>query len=215
MSTQNGNGSEDSGKRGMILEQAILAFAESGFRGADVQVIADRAGVGKGTVYRHFGSKEDLFWSATFEVMLRLEKCLFQAMENVEGPSAKIRAAAMAYARFFEANPPCLELFIQDRAEFRGSGPESHRQYHQQLIARFERIFQQGIDCGELRTLDPHQATPSLGGLLYGIVVMSCHITPLSAVQLAEYAIEIFFQGICANRGEQAASSCSWESQTL
>jgi AcrR family transcriptional regulator len=195
----NGNGSEDPGKRLAILEQAIRTFAEFGFRGTDVQVIADGAGVGKGTVYRYFHSKEDLFWAATMEVMQRLERFLFQAMEGVEGPSQKIRASALAYARFFEANPACLEMFIQERAEFRGSGPESHRQYHQQVIRRFEAIFQAGIDSGELRPLDTHQTTHSLGRLMYGIVALGSHLTPLSAAQMAEHALDIFFQGINAN----------------
>ena len=68
MTSRNGSCSEDPGKRQAILEQAIRTFAELGFRGADVQVIADRAGVGKGTVYRYFHSKEDLFWATTYEV---------------------------------------------------------------------------------------------------------------------------------------------------
>ena len=99
MTTRNGSCSEDPGKRQAILDQAIRTFAELGFRGADVQVIADRAGVGKGTVYRYFRSKEDLFWATTYEVMLRMERHVFEAMEGVEGACAKLRAAAAAHAR--------------------------------------------------------------------------------------------------------------------
>jgi AcrR family transcriptional regulator len=214
MSVRNGsNGSEDPEKRQAILDQAILTFAECGFRGTDVQVIADGAGVGKGTVYRYFRSKEDLFWSATFEVMLHLEKHLFQAMEHIEGPSQKIRAAAIAYARFFEINPTYLEMFIQERAEFRGTGPESHREYHQKLIRQFENIFQEGIDSGELRPLDTYKTTLSLASFIYGIVVLGSHLTPLSAVQMAEHSIDIFFQGIHANLPSEAESSRCMESQ--
>src|SRR5690606_39125367 len=48
-------------KRSDILAQSLKVFAKEGFGGTDVQVIADLAGVGKGTVYRHFGNKEQLF----------------------------------------------------------------------------------------------------------------------------------------------------------
>ena len=148
MTSRNGAPSEDPGKRQAILDQAIRTFAELGFRGTDVQVIADRAGVGKGTVYRYFRSKEDLFWATTYEVLLRLERHVFAAMEGVEGACAKLRAAAAAYAEFFEANPQYLELFVQDRAEFRGSGPESHREHHEKMIGRMGEILQQGIEAG-------------------------------------------------------------------
>jgi AcrR family transcriptional regulator len=198
MTVRNGNSSEDPGKRLAILEEAIRTFAELGFRGTDVQVIADRAAVGKGTVYRYFGSKEDLFWAATFEVLLRLDRHLFGAAEAVEGACAKIRAAALAYAEFFEANPQCLEMFVQDRAEFRGTGPESHREHHQEMIRRFEAVFQQGIQSGELRPVDALLTTHALGSLLYGIVVLGCHLSPLPPVQMAEHGIDIFLRGLQA-----------------
>ncbi len=215
MSARSGNSSEDPGKRQAILEQAIQTYAECGFRGTDVQVIADRAGVGKGTVYRYFHNKEDLFWAATFEVLLCLERHLFGAMEGVEGACAKIRAVAVAYAEFFESNPQYLEMFVQDRAEFRGTGPESHREYHQKLIRRFEGILQQGVEAGELRPVDTHQTTHALGSLLYGIVVIGCHLTSVSAVQMAEHSIGLFLQGIRANVPLDAESSCLIGSRRL
>lgn len=44
-----------------ILESAAAVFAERGFRGTRMADIARRAGIGKGTVYEYFRSKEDLF----------------------------------------------------------------------------------------------------------------------------------------------------------
>jgi AcrR family transcriptional regulator len=196
MAGRNGGPSEDPGKRQAILEQAIRTFAELGFRGTDVQVIADRAGVGKGTIYRYFHSKEDLFWTATFEVFLRLERYLFEAVDNAEGACGKIRASAIAYAKFFESDPQYLEMFVQDRAEFRGTGPESHREYHREMVRRFEDILQRGIESGELWPVDTRLTTHALGSLLYGIVVLGGHLTPLSAVEMAEYSIDIFLRGI-------------------
>lgn len=213
VSVRNGTSSEDPGKRQAILEQAIRTFAELGFRGTDVQVIADRASVGKGTVYRYFHRKEDLFWAATFDVLLRLERDLFGATEQVEGACAKIHAAAIAYANFFESNPHYLEMFVQDRAEFRGTGPESHREYHQEMVRRFEEVLRQGIETGELRPVDTEKTTHTLGSLLYGIVVLGCHLTSLSAMQLTEHAIELFLQGIRTNVPREAECSCLIGSQ--
>ena len=48
-------------KRAVILNTALKIFARDGYADTDVQVIADLAGVGKGTVYRHFGNKQELF----------------------------------------------------------------------------------------------------------------------------------------------------------
>jgi AcrR family transcriptional regulator len=47
-------------KREAILEAALALFVERGFHGTAVPEVADRAGVGAGTIYRYFASKEAL-----------------------------------------------------------------------------------------------------------------------------------------------------------
>jgi len=191
--------SQDAAKRDAILDQAISVFADEGFRNADVQVIADKAGVGKGTVYRYFGNKQELFWAATYCVLERLDERLIAAMEGLEGAAAKIRAACVAYAEFFEANPKYLEAFVQERAEFRGDAPESHRQRHEAMIVHFTEIFKSGIADGEFRPLDVRQTINCLGGMIYGTVLFGCvGITDHSLVEMARYTVGVFLDGIRA-----------------
>lgn len=54
------------GKRPLILRAATDVFAEQGFAAVTVAEIANRAGIGKGTVYEYFTSKEELLF-AVFE----------------------------------------------------------------------------------------------------------------------------------------------------
>ena len=54
--------------RERVLDAAIAVFAEQG-TGASTEVIAERAGVGAGTVFRHFPTKQTLL-EAVFERML-------------------------------------------------------------------------------------------------------------------------------------------------
>ena len=51
-------------RRDEILRAATAIFSNRGFRNTDVQEIADLVGVGKGTIYRYYASKEDLFLAA-------------------------------------------------------------------------------------------------------------------------------------------------------
>ena len=48
-------------RRGEILDQAAETFAAHGVARTDVQWIADAVKVSKGTIYRYFPSKEELF----------------------------------------------------------------------------------------------------------------------------------------------------------
>lgn len=58
----------DPQKRLAILEAAQKVFLSQGFAGATMDHVAAEAGVGKMTVYRHFGSKEALFENMLHEV---------------------------------------------------------------------------------------------------------------------------------------------------
>src|SRR6186997_1247836 len=52
--------SERSDKRAAILEAALHLFVERGFHGTAVPLVAEKAGVGAGTIYRYFQNKEAL-----------------------------------------------------------------------------------------------------------------------------------------------------------
>ncbi|MEU4226451.1 TetR/AcrR family transcriptional regulator [Nonomuraea sp. NPDC026600] len=54
-------------KRRAILDAAIQVFTDLGYARASVDAIAAQAGVGKQTVYGHFGDKEQLFLAAIQE----------------------------------------------------------------------------------------------------------------------------------------------------
>jgi AcrR family transcriptional regulator len=211
---RNESSSEDPGKRRAILDEAIRTFAEVGFRRADVQVIADRAGVGKGTVYRYFRSKEDLFWATTLDVFDRLDQQIFAATEGTEGACAKLRAAASAHATFFEANPQYLNLILQERAEFCGADPESHRAQREKMLERMSAILMQGIESGELRRLDTRQTTLAVGCMLFGTALMSGHVESVNLMKMTEYAIDIIVRGIRKDASLETKSSCLTESQT-
>jgi len=47
-------------KRDDIVRAALELIAENGFHGAPMAMIADKAGVGAGTIYRYFENKEVL-----------------------------------------------------------------------------------------------------------------------------------------------------------
>lgn len=59
-------------KRQDILEAALLLFAERGFDGTTVPMIADTAKVGAGTIYRYFENKEylgNVLFQETVEIL--------------------------------------------------------------------------------------------------------------------------------------------------
>jgi len=183
--------------RNAILARAIDAFARDGFRAADVHRIAEEAGVGYGTVYRHFCTKEKLFWSATYNVLERLGAHVREAMCQSRGTIEALRAAGLAYVGFFEANPECLAVFVESRAEFHGHIPASHRAFHEEMEQLFVEILERGVAQGEVRPLDTTGVVTSLGSVLYGITMFGCYVEDEFTIsELARQALDIFLRGI-------------------
>ena len=195
-------------KHEAILARAIEAFAGDGFRDADVQAIAEKAGVGYGTVYRYFPTKEELFWAASYAVLERLGAHLRASICGSRGAIEALRAAGLAYAGFFEANPEYLGVFVESRAEFHGRVPASHREFHEKMVQFFVEILERGVADGEIRPLDPRSTVTSLGCVLYGAVMFGCYVEDQCELsELAERALDIFLGGIRVEPSTEEAAS--------
>jgi len=87
-------------REAQILEAATAVFAELGYRRTRVQDIADRAHVGKGTVYRIFPTKEALFLAAVRHSVESLIEAVDRETEGIEDLLEQLKAAIKAYLRF-------------------------------------------------------------------------------------------------------------------
>ncbi|HET6611323.1 MAG TPA: TetR/AcrR family transcriptional regulator [Kofleriaceae bacterium] len=75
-------------KRARILDAALDLFVEHGFHGTAVPALADRAGVGAGTIYRYFENKEalvnELYRACKAEVASHVTACMSLEVEPRE-----------------------------------------------------------------------------------------------------------------------------------
>ena len=69
-------------KRNLILEAAIKIFAAKGFSQTTVSDIAEAAGIGKGTVYEYFKSKDEILEEVFLYYMEKLESDILKFNES-------------------------------------------------------------------------------------------------------------------------------------
>lgn len=84
-------------KRDEILQAATACFYERGITASGVDLIAERAGVSKRTLYNHFPSKDDLVAAYVGWQDARWRTRLESALETVQDPAARVLAYAQAY----------------------------------------------------------------------------------------------------------------------
>ena len=142
-------------KRQAILDAAIHTFARKGFHATRISDVAERAGIGKGTVYLYFESKEDLLISI-------LQSYIDEAMSLVEELVDEHFDARRGIEIFFEKglqrfaeNPDLLtvlqqRLFLTD-PELQRRGEAFFRTIIERIVAKIEVATAQG----QIRSYDP------------------------------------------------------------
>ncbi|MCE9627601.1 MAG: TetR/AcrR family transcriptional regulator [Candidatus Eisenbacteria bacterium] len=92
----------DPGARERLLDAADHLLATRGFRHMTVAAVAARANVGKGSVYLHFASKDELALGCLDRMAERVSARLQAIAEGPGTPQARVRAmlAARVLERF-------------------------------------------------------------------------------------------------------------------
>jgi AcrR family transcriptional regulator len=180
-----------------ILETATELFAEHGFSDAVTQALAERLGVGKGTIYRHFPSKRDLFLAAADRVMRKMQERIDANVAGIEDKLVRIERAMASFLQFFAEHPSFVELLIQERAYFKDRKRPTYFEYREVNIERWRQIYRELIAEGRLRDLPAEQITDVVSNVLYGIMVTNFfNGQPKPADVQAREILEIIFRGI-------------------
>ncbi|MFD4958576.1 TetR/AcrR family transcriptional regulator [Microbacterium sp. NPDC058389] len=140
--------------RALILDAAIAAFLEFGYDGVSVEIVAERAGVAKRTVYNIYGDKEALFRAAlgrSIAVAEQFANQLTEVIEELEDVQLELPRLAERLAEDVLLGPvlPLRRLLVGEMARF----PDLVAQYRRRapdtvlraLAGAFERLSARGL----------------------------------------------------------------------
>jgi len=84
-------------KRSQIIESAIRVFARFGLANTRMIQIAEAAGIGKGTIYEYFPSKEELFVAAFRAFADNADRQIAKRIRKLDDPVEKLRSYFTAW----------------------------------------------------------------------------------------------------------------------
>lgn len=101
-------------RRTQILSAALQAFVDEGYHHTSMDAIAERVGVTKPVLYRHFSSKLELYLaivdSQNDELVHRVKTALDAPVEHQRD---RVRAAFVAYFNYIEAEGEAFRLIFE------------------------------------------------------------------------------------------------------
>ncbi|UCF34251.1 MAG: TetR/AcrR family transcriptional regulator [Phycisphaerales bacterium] len=208
-------------RRAEILDTAAKLFAERGYPNTDVQVVADELRLGKGTVYRYFPTKRELFLAAVDRGMSRLHDAVEARVAETDDPVQQIAQAMRAYLAFFDNHPEIVELLIQERAEFKDRKKPTYFEHRDANIGRWQALLRRLTEEGRVRDIPVERITDVVGDLLYGTLFTN-HFAGRrkSLEEQARDILDIVFEGILCRpnpvhdgQGETLGTQCKTGSE--
>jgi AcrR family transcriptional regulator len=182
--------------RETILSHAGELFAKTDFALVSVDEVAARSGVGKGSIYRQFGSKEALYATVVIEGFKHLQSEIRTALNCSISTRDQIETVVRHTLMYFWPRRQFFAL-LRDPTALPASLERSYRNQRHELAKIVGAILIEGVKRGTLRAgLDSRIAAESLLGMLRGIN-RYCreYTTPESA---ADAVLSIFLDGCAA-----------------
>jgi AcrR family transcriptional regulator len=156
------------GRREQILDVATHLFARQGFQGTTTRQISEHSGVTEALVFRHFTSKEELYWA------------VIERKINAADPAERLRERLNAGGTDLEVLSRIAAEMLERRAKDQTlsrlllySALENHRLSHRffrTYVAEYYEVLaeyiRRGIADRRFRPLDPLLAARSFLGMV-------------------------------------------------
>ena len=176
-----------------ILDAASQVFSTKDFHEVLIDEIAEVGGIGKGTVYRYFRTKEDLYFATILHALDRLDQVLSVALPQEVSPSKRLERIAKEMLKFFWNQRSLLMLLYRDDRALR-KRPAAMRERHDRLVRRVQEAIVEGIERREFRGVDPSTAAELFLGMIRGINVFRRDEDPIDV--LVADILGVFTRGV-------------------
>jgi AcrR family transcriptional regulator len=155
-------------RREQILEVATGLFAQQGFQGTTTKVIAEKSGVTEALIFRHFPSKEELYW-AVIERKIDSAAPLERLLQNLEAGGDDLDVLSRVAFEVLERrakDQTLSRLLLYSALEKHELSERFFRNYIANYFEVLARFVRQGIAAGRFRKVDPLLAARGFLGMV-------------------------------------------------
>ena len=179
-----------------ILASAAHLFSERRFDEVLIDDVAQEAGVGKGTVYRYFSDKEELYFAVVFDGIAALRQQLDEATRGLD-PLDRLRAGVQSIVSFLSRNRFFFRLMTREDSS-QSSGKSDYRERWESerddLVGSLAIILEDCAATGVLEVRYPRTDAQILLGMVRS--TLRFNDNDLSADEAVGEILRVFLQGV-------------------
>jgi AcrR family transcriptional regulator len=181
-----------------MLEAAGRLFGAHRFHEVRMEDIAAEAEVGKGTLYRYFSDKEELYFALLERASRQFLERLAVEKARRRCPREQLEAVVAAILAFFDEHPHLFDLI--QRAEVLRDPDRTFpwQKTRHELIKFVRELFQEGEAQGAFTIRDPDISVLMLLGGLRSVIRFGKQPRPKD---LAQRLVDGFLHGVGTRRG--------------
>jgi AcrR family transcriptional regulator len=143
----------DVARRAQLVECAIDAIADVGYRKASLAEIARRAGITKGAIFYHFANREELIEAVFAHVMTAGADLIGSRLREADTPREELRAYVRAFVESLHVNPRAIRVMLtigENLTDEQGRSRLLHDPGLQEMaLAPIADILRRGQEAGE------------------------------------------------------------------
>lgn len=198
-------------RRRQILRAAAKLFSQHGFDGATTRQIAKSAGVNEAIIFRHFASKEELYWAAVAE-QLRRRGCSgrLRAFDSSQAAARMLSQVAQEMLDRSDKDVALTRLLLFSALRNGELSEKYWRTYLGEWLSQVSDCIRQGVKQGWLKPVNPELAARTfLGMIATQSLIQELFNTPghqkHDSRRLGQKLADMWLNGVSARAGEFAA----------
>jgi TetR/AcrR family fatty acid metabolism transcriptional regulator len=181
-------------KRATILDGASRIFAARVYHHVTMDDIARGTRVGKGTLYRYFPSKDDLYLAIVEEGFDLLIRRLDTERATTAPAATVLRRMIESVVETFAQHLPFFRLVHRDEGRLLLRKKQVIQSRRAHIVRLLAEVLDRGVEEGIFRKLDPVLAPSMLIGMVWGTTLNHANDTP--AAILASRIADLYLNGL-------------------
>jgi len=197
---------EDGGEstRDRILRVAAEKFAQKGYHATGVAELGDAAGIKRGALYYHIGSKEDLLYQLSRR---HVEEALTRGRAvtaDTTGAVDKFRLLVREHLRTLAARRDEVIVVMHEMYALTGRRAKELNKLRSEYEQLFAAVLREGVDEGVFTSAERIEVLGVLSMLNYTYVWLDPN-GPISVDEIAERLTDLILHGVRVPSGAASA----------